>query len=96
MSSITATMKSDVASVEAAGDAAVDRAGEGLLARSVLLLGVGDRLGQVGGERLDDAGPGLRPGDGHVDRVGVLLAVEPPALRAEEVDEVVDLERRRR
>ncbi len=95
MSSITATMKSEVALIHAAepaGHAAVNRAGERLLAGGLLRLRVADRLGQVGRERLDDAGPGLRPGDGHVDGVGVLLAVEPPALRAQEVDQVVDLE----
>ena len=89
---MTATMKSEVAWSSPPAHPAVDRAGERILAGRVLPLRVRDRVGQVGLEQLHDPRSRLRPGDGHVDRVGVLLAVEPPALRAQEVHQVVDLE----
>ena len=73
-----------------ADHAAVDRAGLRGLGR--VLLGVRDRVGEIGGERVRDAGLGLRPGHRHVDRVRVLLAVEPPAAGPHEVVDVVDVE----
>ena len=76
--------------VHAAGDAAVDGTGCGGLV--ALLLGVLDRVGEVVDERLDHAVLGLRPGDRHVEGVGVLLAVEAPALRPHEVVDVVHVE----
>ncbi len=60
-----------------AGHPAVD--GPGLRGVAGVRLGVGHRLGQVGGEGLGHAGLGLGPGHRHVQGVGVLLAVEPPA-----------------
>src|SRR5262245_5277389 len=74
----------------AAGDAAVHGGGA---RRLVLVLPrVGDRLVEVRGEALGDAWLGLGSGDGHVDGVGVLLAVEPPAAQLHEVVDVVDVE----
>ena len=50
------------------------------------------KFGRDARERLDHAGLGLGAGDRHVDGVGVLLAVEPPAPRPHEVVDVVDVE----
>ena len=78
MSAITARMNSSASLGHAAGDAAVDRAASSGFS-SLCSFAYGDRVGEVGRERVDDAGLGLRPGHRHVDRVRVLLAVEAPA-----------------
>ena len=82
MSLMTAWMNSSASVGHPAGDPAVDRARVRRLPGGVLLVGVGDRIGEVGGERVGHPGLGLRPGDRHVQRVRVLLAVEPPAPAA--------------
>jgi hypothetical protein len=53
---------------------------------------VRDGLGEVDRELVDETGLRLRPRHGHVNRVRVLLAVEPPALGPHEVVHVVDVE----
>ena len=74
----------------APGDPAVD--GTALRRLVTLCGGVGDGLGEVGGESVHDPGPRLRPGDRHVQGVGVLLAVEAPAPGPHEVVDVVHVE----
>ena len=74
-----------------AGHAAVNRPGLRLLRR--VLLGVVHGVGQVDGKGRGHVGPGLRTGDGHVQGIGVLLPVEPPAAGPHEVVHVVDVER---
>ena len=74
----------------APGHPAVDRPRLGRLRR--VLVGVVHGIGQVDGKGRGHVGLGLRPGDRHVQAVGVLLAVEPPAVVPHEVVHVVDVE----
>src|SRR5262249_13628298 len=71
-------------------DTAVDRGAERLVV--LVLVRVCDRVLQVGRERVRQSGLRLRTGHRHVNRVGVLLAVEPPTLRPHVVVHVVDVE----
>ena len=74
MSAITIRMNSSASSVSPAGHPAVD--GARLRNVSGMLVGVGHGIGQVGGEGRGHTRFGLGTGDGHVQRVGVLLPVE--------------------
>ncbi len=88
---MTCRMKSSASSVSPPGTPRTPRP-TWAPPRRLLLDRVGDGLGEVGGERLRDAGPGLRPSHRHVDGVRVLLTVEPPAASGHEVVHVVDVE----
>src|SRR5262245_41807818 len=76
------------------GHAAVYSRAPRRLARMLLRIAHGG--GEVGSKGVDDTRLRLRPRDSHVDRVGILLAVEAPALAAHEVVHVVDVEGVRR
>ena len=58
----------------------------------LMLHRIGDSLGQVASELFGDAGLCLGASDAHMQRIGVLLAIEPPAAIPHEVVQQVDVE----